>query len=115
MIESMPLPVAPLRDEELSALLGHPHERRDEPRHPLFCPVTLRTSECPTHLLSGFSREVSLGGIGLLHGTPIKQGATAVITVVTPEAHLSKSAVAVWSRPAGEGWFLSGWQFVSAK
>jgi hypothetical protein len=117
MIESMLLPVSPLRLEELANLLGGASldDRRAEPRHTFFSPVSLRTSDCPTRLLTAFSREISLSGIGLLHSMPVEAGSTAVITIVTPEIHVSKAAEAIWCRPTLDGWYLSGWRFVTAR
>lgn len=110
------LPGLPLHNDQLESLVQglSRDNRRAQTRHTFFSPVTFRTDDYPTRLQTGFSRDLSAGGIGMIHGMPIEAGTQAVITIVTPEAHLAKSAEAVWCRPAGDGWYLSGWRFTTA-
>jgi hypothetical protein len=104
--------------DELLNLLGATQsadftERRSEVRHPFFAPVSLRSTTQPDRLLSTFSREISHGGIGLLHNMPIERGTTAEACITVGDVKTSKIAEAMWCKPAGEGWYLSGWRFVT--
>ena len=45
-------------------------ERRTEVRYPFFCPVRLTIAGKTPVKFSGFTREISLSGVGLLHNMP---------------------------------------------
>lgn len=110
---------AKLDADELFNLLGATQtadfaERRSEARHPFFAPVSIRYVNHPTQLLSAFSREISHGGIGLLHNAALEQGSVAEVTITAGATKTTKSAEVVWCKPAGEGWYLSGWRFLAA-
>ena len=102
------LPTAPFDADELRSLLGATqsadfNERRSEPRHPFFAPVTLRVVERPSQLLSAFSREISQSGIGLLHNMPIERGTTVAEGAVL-QASRSAQLQSVRGKLVRSGW-----------
>lgn len=92
---------------------GEGAERRAFERHPLFAPVTLRPVDMTSAHISAFSREISQGGVGLLHYLPLKSGAIYRLSMQQGDAQLETLAEVVWCRAAGEGWYMSGCRFVS--
>jgi hypothetical protein len=105
-----------LSDESLQRLLAltrrdDKSDRREDVRHPLFAPFTV-TGINDSRRYTAFSREVSAGGIGLLHAMPIEAGTTCVLRLHDLEASFIRPAEVVWCAPAGEGWYLSGWRFL---
>jgi hypothetical protein len=106
---------ANLTTEELQTLLAAAQgnsDRRVDPRHALFTTVSLRPVSAPATVVSAFSREISVSGIGLLHASPLVAGETYEIDIRIEEVRVRKAARAVWCRPVGDGWFLSGCRFV---
>jgi len=67
--------------------------------------------------LSGFSRNVSATGIGLITEFKIEDKSVAVLSI--DRLGSAKSATILsecrWCRPYGDNWFLSGWLFMSLK
>lgn len=85
-------------------------DRRCEVRHPFFRPVSLAVG--PTRH-SAFSREISTGGIGLLHNMELSPGEVE-ITISSRRGHSVRLRTQIiWCRPCGEGWYISGGQFVN--
>ena len=104
-----------LADEELEALLAAARagsERRVDPRYAFFTTVTLRPSSSPEQIISAFSREISCSGIGLLHAAPIFAHESYEVDIRIEEVRVRRNARAVWCRPVGDGWFLSGCRFI---
>jgi hypothetical protein len=87
-------------------------DRRAEPRHPFFRPVSIQTFSEPACRFSAFSREISRTGVGLLHNMPLEPGKAELTIASTRGEPLRAIVEVVWCRPCGEGWFLSGCQFV---
>ena len=84
-------------------------EMRDEVRYPFFRPVTIDIGEIR---VSGFSREVSERGIGLLHNTVLALGEVKV-TISIKEGSFAQVRTKIgWCNPCGEGWYISGGTFV---
>jgi hypothetical protein len=88
-------------------------ERRAEPRHPFFATVALTTVENSSKSLSLFSREISSSGIGLLHSMSFDKDVIGKLTIESNGRRVAQLAQMVWCRPAGEGWYLSGWRFIA--
>ena len=66
--------------------------------------------------LTGFSRNVSATGIGLITNEIIADKSVCLLEI----ARLSGSSIVMlaecrWSKPYGEKWHLSGWQFINLK
>jgi hypothetical protein len=87
-------------------------DRRAEPRHPFFRPVSIQLASKPESRFSAFARELSRTGIGLLHNIPLPVGEAQLTVASTRGAALRATVEVVWCRPCGEGWFLSGCRFV---
>jgi hypothetical protein len=90
-------------------------ERRVSERQAFFAPVSLKPAKTPTQRWSVFSRDLSSEGIGLLHNMPIDRGTVCEVTVRCDQAELRHDAECMWCTSAGEGWFLSGWRFLSRR
>ena len=102
-----------LDEAELMQLLNAANgERREDTRHPLFAPAMVFAIDESGRMMSAFSREISCGGIGLLHTTPVERGQVRKVAITVEGIRVFKIAEAVWCKPVGEGWFLSGWRFV---
>ena len=85
-------------------------ERRSEPRHPFFSPVSVTTCG-GTKCWSAFAREISRSGIGLLHNMPLEPS-EVMLTIGAGEAATRFRTELIWCRPCGEGWYLSGGRFL---
>ncbi len=88
-------------------------ERRASQRVPFFRPVNLAIEDGgQMREFSCFSRDVSLDGIGLLHNMPLESG--SVLISIAGESRLTRiHGEIVWCKPCGEGWYLSGAEFVA--
>jgi hypothetical protein len=104
-----------LTEAELETLLEaarQGHERRVDPRYAFFTTVTLRPESSPRQAMSAFSREISSSGLGLLHAAPLAAGEAYEIDIRIEEVRVKKQGRAIWCRPVGDGWYLSGFRFV---
>jgi hypothetical protein len=106
-----------LSDQELRAILasareGEAAERRVDQRFPFFAPVTLRPAAAIDRPQTAYARELSQGGIGLLHVVPYEVGQVFQITIQNEAFNWRKRCEVSWCKPAGDGWFLSGCRFV---
>ncbi len=75
-------------------------------------------SEDETESPSGFSRNVSATGIGLITEFEINDKSVAVLSIErlgTDSKPITILSECRWCRPYGNNWFLSGWQFLSLK
>ncbi len=87
-------------------------ERRGEPRHPFFRPVSVHIEGPPRRQFSAFSREISKTGMGLLHNMPLEPG-EMTLAILGPVGEVCRFRMQlIWCRPCGEGWYLSGGQFI---
>ena len=84
-------------------------ERRADVRYPFFRPVSLSVAG---RRHAGFSREISATGVGLLHNFPIPPGDFEVAIPSRRGHSVRVRTRLVWCRPCGEGWYISGGQFV---
>ena len=84
-------------------------ETRDEFRYPFFRPVAIDVGK---FRLTGFSREVSETGIGLLHNGYLIPG-EAEITIPTEQGYsVQIRTQIVWCTPCGQDWYISGGKFL---
>ena len=81
---------------------------RSEQRYPFFQSVILNRGR---QSLSAFSRDISEKGMGLLHDMPLAGNYTVIVIDETGRQH-HLSAEVIWCRPCGQGWYLSGVQFL---
>lgn len=85
-------------------------DRRREVRFPLFRPVTIRFEDGQN--FTAFTREISAGGIGLIHNFTLPP-ADAEISIPSEQGYSVKVQTRiVWCRACGEGWYVSGGQFI---
>ena len=88
-------------------------ENRSSHREHLVRPVTLQIRGSQ-ETITGFSRNVSASGIGLITDVEIPERATAVLTVETlNNGPVKFLAQARWCRSYGRNWKISGWQFIN--
>jgi hypothetical protein len=106
-----------LSDEELQLILTAAREdegadRRVDRRFPFFAPVTLRPAAAIDRPQTAYARELSQGGIGLLHYVPFEVGQVFQIAIQGEDFNWQKRCEVAWCKPAGDGWFLSGCRFI---
>ncbi len=66
--------------------------------------------------LVGFSRNISVAGIGIITDQAIASGATAEMEIERLKgAPVKIIAECRWCKSYGENWFISGWQFRGIK
>src|SRR5262249_21490254 len=83
-------------------------DRRAEQRYPLFRPVVMRGHvDCVA-----FSREISAGGIGLLHNVELSPGEVELAIPTKNGSSIRVRTRILWCQPCGEGWYISGGQFM---
>ncbi|MGI9516658.1 MAG: PilZ domain-containing protein [Pirellulaceae bacterium] len=101
-----------LNEDQLFSL----RERRDKNRRSFVRPVRLVLEDQPTELKEGFTRDLSDGGIGLLHKFPIAAGTIAQVKVnrLWDQAVVLKCE-ARWSCKSENGWFQSGWSILAVQ
>jgi len=86
-------------------------ERRCKVRYPFFRAVTL-IADADGHNLSAFTRDISRSGIGLLHNMRLPMG-PATLAIPSEQCGLMRVRIdIVWCRPCGEGWYVSGAEFI---
>lgn len=91
------------------ARAGAKRETRIEDRYPFFRPVTIEFGEAR---MSGFCREVSERGIGLLHFFDLASAEVSV-TIRTEQGYQVQARVRIaWCTPCGEGAYISGGEFI---
>lgn len=96
----------------LKEALRAEQERRAEARHPFVYPVSIhRPNE---DIDFGFSRDLSLKGIGLILSRPWDFGAIADLEIQHSSEPVCLKSEVRWSREYGDGWHLVGWRFLSA-
>ena len=89
-------------------------DRRILDHKPYLKKILIQRSEDPGPGLTGFTREISNKGVGLLHAFPLKPNDDIVIVVAGPDQTLYRLQVAVsWCKQFGDGWYVSGCQFVA--
>lgn len=91
------------------------NENRSAIRENLVRPVVIevRDSDVKT---SGFSRNISSSGIGVITDASISEGTVAVLKI--DRLHgvpITILAECRWCRPYGDDWQISGWQFIKLK
>ena len=102
-----------LLDELLAEAVPPGGERRAQARATFFRPVivTQDKGKRPCEI-SCFSRDISSGGIGLLHSERLELGPAAVKIPRGQGGHVELPCEIVWCHACGEGWFVAGCRFV---
>jgi hypothetical protein len=91
-------------------------ERRASVREPFFGPVNVTVRERGERRnYSCISRDISSTGIGLLHNMPLELGEVVLTIGEQIGGNPRLRSRIVWCRPCGEGWYLSGAEFVAVE
>ncbi len=80
-------------------------------RHPFFCPAILQPSGKHSKVISAFSRDISLSGIGLIHSVNVDTEYAHIRIESNTDPAVDVPIRLVWSKPFGPGIYVSGWQF----
>ena len=87
-------------------------ERRFELRVPFFRAVSLEIEDAESSPEVCFARDLSPSGTGLLHPGPVDKQ-RAIVTIPLESGDKVRMEILIkWSRPCGEGWYLSGTKFL---
>ncbi|MDG1809360.1 MAG: PilZ domain-containing protein [Pirellulaceae bacterium] len=99
-----------LNEDQLFSL----QERRDNSRQNFVRPIRLMFTDKPQTVLSGFTRNLSDTGIGLIHKFKTNTNDQAYITINRlwddPTVIRCKAA---WCNKCENGWYQSGWKILS--
>jgi hypothetical protein len=85
-------------------------DRRAETRYPLFRQISLTVPGGPACV--AFTREISSLGIGLLHNVQLTPGEVELSIPSKKGYSIRIRTRILWCQSCGEGWFISGGQFV---
>ena len=101
-----------LNEDQLFSL----RERRANARQNFVRPVKLLFPSRPKEILSGFTRDLSDGGVGLIHKFEVTRDDLALLTInrLWDDPVLLRCK-ACWCTKSENGWFQSGWQIVSVE
>ena len=94
----------------LDARKNERRERLPKERYNFFRPVSIRTAD--DRCYSAFSREISPVGIGLLHDVALTPGQIECRISSPLGCPISVPLEIIWCQPCGEGWYISGGEFV---
>ena len=90
-------------------------ENRSAHREHLVRSVSIRSRDSEESV-TGFSRNVSNSGIGIITGSPVHERTTATLTIECLDGREIKVlAECRWCKPYGKKWHISGWQFLSLR
>ena len=89
-------------------------ERRACDRKPFVRPIKFVTVRVQGESHDGFSRDISAQGIGVISRVQWQPNAIATIKIHRLKGkEVAVKAEARWSEPYGDGWFVTGWSFLS--
>ena len=101
-------------DELLAESATNPDfERRSSDRKPIVRPITIRSGRDRDRVTIAYSRDVSQAGLGI-----VSRENWQPRTIADLEIHLISNqearvrAEVRWSKPFGDGWFLTGWKLM---
>lgn len=101
-----------LNEDELFSL----RERRNNSRKTFVRPIQLVFADNAEEVLPGFTRDLSDGGLGLIHKFEVSVGDLAQVTINRlwdgPVTFLCK---ACWCTSGQTGWYQSGWKIESVE
>lgn len=88
---------------------------RSAVRESLVRAVKIENKDSESSIIA-FSRNISATGLGLITSEPIDQNTASTLKI----SRLNDPDLAIlsecrWCKPYGEGWYLSGWQFITLK
>ncbi len=87
-------------------------DRRKLQREPYLKKVLIQPDSGPG--VTGFTRDISDEGVGLLHSFPLKPKDTVIVSIAGPDQIPFRLQVeTTWCSPLGDGWYASGGQFMA--
>ncbi len=86
-------------------------DRRDLRRLPFFRPITISCGSEQRDSVPGFCRDVSRGGMGLLHAQPLEVDSSITVGLPRGSRHLQLASTLKWCSEVGEGLYYSGCSF----
>ena len=86
-------------------------DRRAAARYPFFRRLAIRGEDASIVI---FSREISTVGLGLFHNVELTPGEVELVIPSKRGYSIRVRTRIVWCAQCGEGWFISGGQFVGA-
>ncbi len=91
-------------------------EKRATSRQSFVRQVSIVYCSQPTQRRTGFTRDLSDSGIGLIHKFPVQTGDKAFVTIHRLwDAPIVLKCEACWSSPEQQGWHTSGWSILSVE
>ena len=111
--EEKTVPVSPgkaIYELVVAAKAGLRTDQRSELRYAFFRPVSIETEDGQKY--SGFSREISEVSIGLVHNIDLNDREVEITSPSDGGYSIRVRTRIVWCQACGEGWYISGGQFV---
>jgi len=93
-------------DELLAQAAGQSQEQRGRRRFPYFRPLRIDDAGAATAL--AFSRDVSLGGMGILHREPLESTSLSLTVPTSAKGTIPVRLQIAWSELCHDGWYASG-------
>ena len=100
-------------NELLSQALDEGVDNRSRLREPFLTPAFIQPEGDSGPSLTGFSRDISAEGIGLLHSFPLDRKDTVTVILGSNRKPIKLQVRIAWCKPFGEGWFISGGRFIA--
>ena len=96
----------------LAEAISRDVERRSQQREPFMAPVAIQRGAGKGGCLTGFTRDISVEGIGLIHAFPLEREEIVVKVFGADEKTTLLYVKIEWCDPIGEGWYISGGRFI---
>ena len=101
-----------LNEDQLFSL----RERRHHTRESFVRQVTLVMLERPNTRLTGFTRNLSLNGLGLIHKFPVDVDQKALLSIHRLwDSPIVLKCDVCWTNDGQPGWYQSGWNILSVE
>ena len=108
-------PCSMRQEEMIRVLIGQAsaalNDRRDEQRHPFFCPVTVSVLGLGEVVMEGFCKDISESGMGLLTLIPLPTLKVSLVLDNKDGESYRLVGDVVWTESCGKGWYTSGIKF----
>jgi hypothetical protein len=85
---------------------------RDEQREPFCRPITLSFNKGTWRRITGFCKDISATGVGLLHSIAVEPGEVVLTIPCISGGPVHVRSEILWSSACRRGWYLSGARFV---
>ena len=98
-----------LKDQETERL----RDRRKEARRPFSRPIRVASGPNRREFFNAFSRDISTNGIGVVSQMELRPQTVGWLTInLLNRKALTLRARVLWCEPFGDGWYLTGWEFL---